>query len=511
MSVISSEQYLKKILLAPIYEAAIETKLQPLTKLSARLDNHILLKREDLQPVHSFKLRGAYNKLANLNEQQKQKGVIAASAGNHAQGLALSAKKMGLKATIVMPKTTPDIKVNSVRSFGANVVLFGNSFDAANNHSKSLAEEHGYTMIHPFDDPDVIAGQGTVAKELLQQDPHLEKVFIPVGGGGLAAGIAVYIKQLLPNIKIIAVEPEDAPSLKTALATGGPTTLSRVGLFADGVAVKTIGTETFRLCQKYVDEVITVSTDEICAAVKDIFDDTRAIAEPAGALSLAGLKKYSQQHQLKNQRLAAILSGANVNFHSLRYVSERCELGEQNESILAVTIPEEQGAFLRFCNQLDGRAITEFNYRYSSSKEANIFVGVRTPQGLDGLAALTEKLTTAGYPVVDLSQNETAKLHVRYMVGGTPKEALSERLYSFEFPEHPNALIKFLNLLGIHANITLFHYRNHGAAYGQVLAGFEIGDAQANEFTEHLNALGYRYKDETLNQTYRLFLSHNNH
>jgi threonine dehydratase len=507
MSVISSEQYLKKILLAPIYEAAIETRLQPLNKLSARLNNHILLKREDLQPVHSFKLRGAYNKLANLTEQQKQKGVIAASAGNHAQGLALSAQRMGLTATIVMPKTTPDIKVNSVRSFGATVVLFGESFDAANEHSLALAEEHGYTLIHPFDDPDIIAGQGTVGKELLQQDAHLDKIFVPVGGGGLAAGIAVYIKQLLPHIQIIAVEPEDAACLKAALIAGKPTTLAKVGLFADGVAVKTIGKETFRLCQQYIDDVITVSSDEICAAVKDIFDDTRAIAEPAGALSLAGLKKYTQQHNIKDQRLAAILSGANVNFHSLRYVSERCELGEQNESILAVTIPEKQGAFLAFCNELDGRAITEFNYRYNDNKEANIFVGVRTPQGFEELSSLTEKLAIAGYSVADLSLDETAKLHVRYMVGGVPAQQLTERLYSFEFPEHPNALIKFLNLLGVHANITLFHYRNHGAAYGQVLAGFEIQDDQIENFSKHLDALGYSYKDETFNLAYRFFLS----
>jgi len=510
MSNISSEQYLKKILLAPVYEAAIETKLQPLNKLSARLNNHILLKREDLQPVHSFKLRGAYNKLSSLTEQQKQNGVIAASAGNHAQGLALSAQKMGVKATIVMPKTTPDIKVNSVRSFGATVVLTGDSFDAANSYSLALAKEHNYTLIHPFDDADIIAGQGTVGKELLQQDVHLDKIFVPVGGGGLAAGIAVYIKQLLPNIKIIAVEPEDAACLKAALTAGHPVTLPKVGLFADGVAVKTIGQETFRLCQQYIDEVVTVSSDEICAAVKDIFDDTRAIAEPAGALSLAGLKKYSQQHDLKDQRLAAILSGANVNFHSLRYVSERCELGEQNESILAVTIPEHQGSFLAFCNELDGRAITEFNYRYSDSKQANIFVGVRTPQGFEELSTLTEKLSVAGYSVADLSHDETAKLHVRYMVGGVPSQQLTERLYSFEFPEHPNALIKFLNLLGMHANITLFHYRNHGSAYGQVLAGFEVNEKQLKEFTQHLNDLGYNYKDETLNPAYQYFLSHTN-
>ncbi|PKG39671.1 threonine ammonia-lyase, biosynthetic [Psychromonas sp. Urea-02u-13] len=504
---LSAAQYLKKILLAPVYEAAVETPLQPMTKLSKRLNNHILLKREDRQPVHSFKLRGAYNKLASLSAEQKACGVIAASAGNHAQGVAFSAKKMAIKATIVMPKTTPDIKVSSVRLLGADVILHGESFDAASEHCKELAAEHNYTLIHPFDDSDVIAGQGTIAKELIQQNVHLDKIFVPVGGGGLAAGIAVYIKQLLPHIKIIAVEPEDAASLKVALDHGGPITLSKVGLFADGVAVKTIGTETFRLCQQYVDEVITVNSDEICAAVKDIFEDTRAIAEPAGALSLAGLKKYSQQHQLENEQLAAILSGANVNFHGLRYVSERCELGEQKESILAVTIPERQGAFLTFCNELDGRAITEFNYRFNSRKEANIFVGVRTPQGAEELAGLTDNLTTRGYRFADLSHDEVAKLHLRYMVGGAPVENLTERLYSFEFPEHPNALVKFLNMLGTHANITLFHYRNHGAAYGQVLAGFEVKAENMHSFNEHLEALGYNYKDETDNQAYRFFLA----
>ena len=506
MTQLSAAQYLKKILLAPVYEAAVETPLQPLNKLSARFNNQILLKREDLQPVHSFKLRGAYNKLASLTDSQKQRGVIAASAGNHAQGVALSARKMGLKATIVMPCTTPDIKVSAVRSLGGSVVLYGNSFDEASKYCCQLAEEHGYTLIHPFDDPDVIAGQGTIAKELLQQNAHINKVFIPVGGGGLTAGIAVYIKQLLPDIKIIGVEPEDAASLKVALDHGGPITLDKLGLFADGVAVKTIGSETFRLCQKYVDEVITVSSDEICTAVKDIFEDTRAIAEPAGALATAGLKKYCQINKPKDEQLVAILSGANVNFHGLRYVSERCELGEQKEAILAVTIPEEQGAFLAFCNELDGRAITEFNYRLNSRKQANIFVGVRTPLGHDELVALTDKLSTAGYSVADLSQDEVAKLHVRYMVGGTSINNIKERLFSFEFPMHPNALIKFLNTLGNHGNITLFHYRNHGAAHGQVLVGFELSES-LEAFNKHLKALGYNYKDETDNQSYRFFLS----
>ena len=505
---LSAAQYLKKILLAPVYEAAVETPLQPLQKLSTRLNNNVLLKREDLQPVHSFKLRGAYNKLANLSEQQKKSGVIAASAGNHAQGVALSAKKMGIKATIVMPKTTPEIKVSAVQAHGANVILFGSSFDEANAHAKALASEYQYTIIHPFDDPDVIAGQGTIANELLQQNAHIDKIFVPVGGGGLAAGIAVYIKQLMPNIKVIAVEPHDAACLKEALKNKAPITLEKVGLFADGVAVKTIGSETFRLCQQYVDDVITVNSDEICAAVKDIFEDTRAISEPAGALALAGIKKYCAQSNTENENLVAILSGANVNFHGLRYVSERCELGEQKESILAVTIPEKQGAFLDFCSKLDGRAITEFNYRVNTQKEAHIFVGLRTPNGADELNPIIKNLTDAGHLVCDLSKDEMAKLHVRYMVGGIPLEAISERLYSFEFPEHPNALLLFLKTLGSQASLTLFHYRNHGAAYGQVLAGFNLQDDQVASFNQHVEKLGYHYKDETDNQAYQFFLTH---
>ncbi|MDO6527831.1 threonine ammonia-lyase, biosynthetic [Motilimonas sp. 1_MG-2023] len=503
----TAADYLKKILLAPVYEAAVETSLQPLKKLSARISNQVLLKREDQQPVHSFKLRGAYNKLASLSDAQKAQGVVAASAGNHAQGVAMSASKMGIKAIIVMPQTTPDIKVSSVRELGAQVELVGNSFDEASQHAKQLSANQGYTLIPPFDDADIIAGQGTVGKELLQQDTHLTHIFVPVGGGGLAAGVAVYVKQLMPHVKVIGVESQDSACLKIALETGEPTALEKVGLFADGVAVKTIGTETFRLCQHYLDEVITVSTDEICAAVKDVYEDTRAISEPSGALSLAGLKRYVHDHQLSGQRMAAILSGANMNFHSLRYVSERCELGEQKEGVLAVTIPEHKGAFLDFINMLGGRAITEFNYRYASDQEANIFVGVRIPGGFDELHQLTDNLVQASYPVVDLSNDEMAKLHVRYMVGGRPNRAIEERLFSFEFPEQPGALIKFLQTLGTRWNITLFHYRNHGAAYGRVLAGFSLPDNDNDEFTQHLDKLGYEVKEETHNPAYKLFLS----
>jgi threonine dehydratase len=505
----SVTEYLKNILQAPVYDVAIKTPLKPLKKLSKRLNNLVLLKREDMQPVHSFKLRGAYNKLAALSNAQKKAGVIAASAGNHAQGLAFSARKMKIESVIVMPKTTPEIKVNAVKALGAQVVLFGNAFDEANKHCKALADEHGYTIIHPFDDSYVIAGQGTIAKEILDQHVHVDKIFVPVGGGGLIAGIALYVKQLLPNIKVIGVEPEDSACLKVALENGNPTPLEHVGLFADGVAVKTIGEESFRLCQKYVDEVITVNSDEICSAVKDIFEDTRAISEASGAIALAGLKQYALSSNKKNEKLVAILSGANVNFHSLRYVSERCELAEQKESVLAVTIPEKQGAFLDFCSKLDGRSITEFNYRLNSRKEAHIFVGVRTPEGANELQALIDNLTSTGHAVADLSHDEMAKLHVRYMVGGAPRSPLKEHLYSFEFPEHPNALLKFLNTLGTQANITLFHYRNHGAAYGQVLAGFELNE-NVERFTEHLEALGYQYKDETANKAYQFFLSQNN-
>ncbi|WP_256745211.1 threonine ammonia-lyase, biosynthetic, partial [Aeromonas hydrophila] len=378
---VSAADYLRKVLLSPVYEAARVTPLQTLKKLSERLGNHVSLKREDLQPVHSFKLRGAYHKIATLTEEQKARGVIAASAGNHAQGVALSAAKLGIKAIIVMPKTTPDIKIDAVRRQGGNVMLFGNSFDEAYGESRRLAELEGYTLIPPFDDVEVIAGQGTIGKELLEQDTHLTHVFVPVGGGGLAAGVAVYIKQLLPDVKVIGVEAEGSACLKAALAAGEPVNLERVSLFADGVAVKRIGEETFRLCNQYLDEVVTVSNDQICAALKDIFDDCRAIAEPSGALSRAGLKAYSEREQVKGGRMAAILSGANVNFHSLRYVSERCEIGEKREGMLAVTIPERKGAFLDFCRQLGPRMVTEFNYRYADAEQASLFVSVRLTGG----------------------------------------------------------------------------------------------------------------------------------
>lgn len=500
--------YLRRILLAPIYDVVVETELTPLTKLSTRLNNQIYLKREDQQPVHSFKLRGAYNKLSNLSEAECANGVIAASAGNHAQGLALAAHKLGIKATIVMPKTTPDIKVDNVRRFGGEVRLVGNSFNEAQAASLEYAKNEHKTLIHPFDDTDVIAGQGTVAKELLQQLPNADVVFIPVGGGGLLAGMAVYLKQLSPKTKIIGVEAEDSACLKAALAAGKPVDLEQVGLFADGVAVKRIGKHTFSLIERYCDEVITVTTDEICSSIKDIFEQTRVIAEPAGALSLAGLQKYSNQHELNNQSLVAVLSGANMNFHSLRYVSERCELGEKKEAVLAVTIPEEKGSFKRFCQTLDNRVITEFNYRYVGEPTANVFVGIRLSGDIDERKQVLSKLASANYQVIDFTDNELAKLHVRYMIGGKSNDiAQNERLFSFEFPEHPGALEKFLDAMGELFNITLFHYRNHGAAFGQVLAGFDISNDKEDEFFQHLNALGYQFQEETNNQAYQAFLN----
>lgn len=500
-------EYLRQILLAPVYELAKLTPLAKMKKLSSRLGCKVKIKREDHQPVHSFKLRGAYNKLAKLSSEQKQRGVVAASAGNHAQGVALSARELGIRATIVMPTTTPDIKVDAVRRLGAKVVLHGDSFDAAAAESKRLEHEMGMTRIPPFDDADVIAGQGTIGMELLQQWSDMDYLFLPVGGGGLAAGVAVYLKQLRPDIKLIGVEAEDSACLLKAWQHGAPTDLDSVGLFADGVAVKRIGEQTFRLCQQYLDDVITVSTDEICAAIKDIFDDCRAIAEPAGALSLAGLKRYAHNHQLHNANLAAVLSGANVNFHTLRYVSERTEMGEGKEGVMAVTIPEQKGSYLHFCQLLGGRGITEFNYRYADPSEAHIFVGIKLQQGEAEMAALIDELQDHGYRVHDLTNNEVAKLHLRYMVGGKPSQPLQEKLFSFVFPEHPGALLTFLRALNQQWNITLFHYRNHGAAYGRVLAGFELTDYEREEFRKFLDKVGYDWQEETDNPAYRFFLA----
>ncbi|KDB44674.1 threonine ammonia-lyase, biosynthetic [Glaesserella parasuis] len=500
----SGTDYLRAILSSKIYDLAQVTPLQKMEKLSERLGNHISIKREDRQPVHSFKLRGAYAMISNLSPAQKNAGVIAASAGNHAQGVALSAKHLGLRALIVMPQNTPSIKVDAVRGFGGEVLLYGANFDEAKAKAIELSQELNMTFVHPFDHPLVIAGQGSIGMELLQQNADLNYIFVPVGGGGLIAGIAVLIKQLMPEIKVIGVESKDSACLFYALQAGQPVDLERVGLFADGVAVKRIGDETFRLCQKYVDDVVLVDNDEICAALKDVFENVRAVAEPSGALSLAGLKKYVAQHNLEGRNLACILSGANLNFHTLRYVSERCEIGEKHEALLAVSIPEQKGAFLKFCQIIGNRAVTEFNYRHADDQQACIFVGVRISGNAEKLEIIKD-LQQNGYPVTDLSDDDIAKTHIRYMVGGRPSSIQQEELYSFEFPEQKGALLKFLQTL-IDWDISLFHYRAHGADYGDILAAFVVNSSEKEAFKQDLDRLGYRYQDVNDSPAYQYFL-----
>jgi threonine dehydratase len=502
-----SKDYLKRILDARIYDLVEETPIDDAPILSARMGNRVLLKREDLQPVFSFKLRGAYNKLLQLSEAECAAGVVAASAGNHAQGLALAAAKMGIKATIVMPRTTPQIKVDAVRSRGARVVMQGDTYDEASEHAHKLVAERGMVYVHPFDDPDVIAGQGTVGVEILRQHPGpLDALFVPVGGGGLCAGIATYVKYVRPEIKIFAVEADDSACLAAAMAAGRRVRLKEVGLFADGTAVAQIGEETFRLLKSRIDGVITVSVDEICAAIKDIYDDTRSIAEPAGALAVAGLKKYVARGGHRDQTLLAIDSGANINFDRLRYIAERTESGERREAVLAVTIPEQRGSFRRFCHALSRRNVTEFNYRYADAGEAHIFVGIAVASDADRMALL-EDLRGRGYAVVDMTDNEMAKLHIRHMVGGRAPGIDDEVVYLFEFPERPGALANFLDKLGGRWNISMFHYRNHGAAYGRVLVGMQVPAAARGEVPQFLDALHYRYHEETGNDAYRFFLS----
>ncbi|MFN9586076.1 MAG: threonine ammonia-lyase, biosynthetic [Pseudomonadaceae bacterium] len=501
------EQYVKKILTSRVYDVAVETPLQPARQLSERLGSQILLKREDLQPVYSFKIRGAYNKLAQLSAEELARGVVTASAGNHAQGLALAAKHLGVKATIVMPRTTPELKVQGVRSRGGKVVLHGDAFPEALAHSLKLVEEKGYTYIHPYDDPLVIAGQGTVAMEVLRQHQgHIDAIFVPVGGGGLIAGIAAYVKYLRPEIKVIGVEPDDSNCLQQAMAAGERVVLPMVGLFAGGVAVAQIGQHTFDICKQYVDEVITVSTDEICAAIKDIYDDTRSITEPAGALAVAGIKRYVERQGANGEVLVGIDSGANVNFDRLRHVAERAELGEKREAIIAVTIPEQPGSFKAFCEAVGKRQITEFNYRYHTDREAHIFVGVQTHPENDPRQALVEGLRAQGFPVLDLTDNELAKLHIRHMVGGHAAGVGNEMVLRFEFPERPGALFNFLQKLGGRWNISMFHYRNHGAADGRVLAALQVPDDERHLVPAALDAIGYPYWDESDNPAYRLFL-----
>lgn len=501
------ETILRRVLKAPVYDVAEQTPLEKAPLISRRVRNNIWLKREDLQPVFSFKLRGAYNRLYHLTDAEKERGVIAASAGNHAQGVALSATKMGIKAVIVMPRTTPAIKVNSVRNLGGEVVLHGDAYDQAAAHAKTLCEENGYTYIPPYDDVDVIAGQGTIALEMLRQSKPFDVIFVPVGGGGLIAGISAVIKQVSPETRIVGVEPEDAACMTEALKAKERVKLKSVGIFADGVAVAQVGEIPFRIAQTCVDEMVTVKTDEICAAVKDIFEDTRAIAEPAGALALAGMKKFVEEKGVADLNMAVIVSGANMNFDGLRYISERTEIGEKREAIFAVTIDEKPGSFKRFCELLgDRRAITEFNYRYSDRQKAVVFVGVRTEGGTAEKESLIKQLKQCGYELEDLSDDEMAKLHLRFMVGGHAKGVENELLYRFQFPERPGALLQFLIQMSEEWNISLFHYRNHGAAYGRVLVGVQVPPEQKPAFEAYLDNLGYRYFSEQDNIGYQLFL-----
>jgi threonine dehydratase len=500
------DDYLERILTSRVYDVAVESPLDIAHNLSQRLDNQVLLKREDLQPVFSFKCRGAYNRMARLKPAQLARGVVAASAGNHAQGVALAAQRLGVSATIVMPATTPKIKIDAVATRGAQVILHGDNYDEACAHATELAKEAKATFVHPYDDPDVIAGQGTVAMELLRQHPGpIHSVYIPVGGGGLIAGMAAYIKRLRPDVKVVGVEPEDADAMARSLCRGERVTLSRVGIFADGVAVKKVGKETFRLAKLYVDEVIRVNNDAICAAIKDVFEDTRSILEPAGALSVAGLKAAVAGDRLRGKTLVAVASGANMNFDRLRHVAERAELGEKREAVLAVTIPETPGSFKNFCALLGARNITEFNYRYSDPKAARVFVGLSVP-GAGESARVVDLLHRHGLEAIDLTDNEMAKLHVRHLVGGRAPAAVNEVLYRFEFPERPGALMQFLQSMSRGWNISLFHYRNHGADYGRVLVGIQVPEKEKPAFQKFLDGLGYRYWDESRNPAYKLFL-----
>jgi threonine dehydratase len=501
------QQYIKKILTARVYDVAIESPLEVMPRLSRRFNNQVLLKREDLQPVFSFKLRGAYNKISTLPRELLDRGIICASAGNHAQGVALAARTLKTRAVIVMPLTTPAIKVQSVKDLGGEVVLQGDAFDEAYRHARRIESEQGLTFIHPYDDPDVIAGQGTVGMEILRQHPDtIEAIFVAVGGGGLISGVATWVKYLRPEIKVIGVEPEEAASMYQALKQGERVILNQVGIFADGVAVRQAGEETFKLARETVDEIILVSTDEICAAIKDIFDDTRSIAEPAGALGIAGLKKYAARENIQDTHLIAINSGANVNFDRLRHIAERAGIGEEQEGLLAVTIAERPGSFRSFCEVIGKRSITEFNYRYADQNKAHIFVGIELSAGVREKNQLIDQLRQNDYEVLDLTNDEMAKMHVRYMVGGRAIGLEDEMLYRFEFPERPGALLQFLNGIGPW-NISLFHYRNHGSAYGRVLVGIQVPESRQRELEQYFDELAYPYWREADNPAYRLFLS----
>ncbi len=501
------QKLIKQILTSKVYEAAIETPLEESAILSQALNNRILLKREDLQPVFSFKLRGAYNRIANLSEAEKAKGIITASAGNHAQGVAFSGQKLGIETTIVMPVTTPDIKVSAVKAFGARVVLFGDNYSEAADHCATLIAQSGMIFIPPFDDELVIAGQGTVADELLRQSAgRMDAVFIPVGGGGLIAGMAAFLKSLCPDIKVFGVEPVDSDAMARSLKAGRRVKLDSIGIFADGVAVREVGQLTFDLCRQYVDDVILVDIDEICSAIKSVYQSTRSIVEPAGALALAGLKKYVRDTGVTGQTLVAVNSGANMNFDRLRYVAERTLIGEKKEALFAVTIPETPGSLFRFCREVVGdRNITEFNYRLSGRSAAYIFVGIAI-SGDEERQAFCEQLSTHGFENIDLTDNELAKTHVRYMVGGRSPDVTGERLFRFWFPERPGAMAKFLATMGADWNISLFHYRIQGGDFGRVLVGLEIPEGQEPQLQTFLENLGYRYIEETNNRAYQLFL-----
>ncbi len=502
-----TEKYIKKILTARVYDVATESPLAYAPVLSRRLNNQVWIKREDEQSVFSFKLRGAYNKMAQLPPVALKRGVVCASAGNHAQGVALAANRLKSRAVIVMPRTTPAIKVEAVRDLGGKVVLHGDNYDEAYQYARKLSKEKQLTFVHPYDDADVIAGQGTIGLEILKQHQHeLDAVFVPVGGGGLIAGIATYIKQIRPEVKIIGVEPEDADAMYRSLQANKRIVLDHVGIFADGVAVRQVGKTTFALVKKYVDDIVVVSNDEICAAIKDIFEDQRSVLEPAGALGFAGLKRYVERTRIKNRQLVTIASGANVNFDRLRHIAERAEIGERREAIIAVTIPEKPGSFRKFCAVIGSRGITEFNYRFSDDSEAHIFVGLQIHDAKE-VRQLIARLRKLGYATLDMTDNEIAKQHIRHLVGGRAPDAKHEILYRFMFPERPGALMNFLNKMGSDWNISLFHYRNHGADFGRVLVAMQVPSADKKKFQTFLKQLGYEYAEETGNPAYKLFLS----
>ena len=506
----STQDYLRRILTARVYDVAEETPLEEAKRLSKRIGNKVLLKREDTQPVFSFKLRGAFNKMIHLTAEERARGVICASAGNHAQGVALAAKRLGCRAVIVMPVTAPNLKVEAVRNLGGEVVLVGDSFSDAAAHAVKMQQEEGLTFVHPFDDPFVIAGQGIIGMEILRQyqpadGSRPDAIFVQIGGGGLAAGVATYIKALYPDIKVFGVETKDSDAMKQAFAAGHPVMLSDVGLFSDGTAVKQVGDETYRLCRQNLDDIILADSDEICAVIKDVFEDTRSIVEPSGALSLAGLKAWVRRNNISNKTLVAVTSGANMNFDRLRFVSERAEYGEEREALFSVTIPEERGSFRRFCESIGNRSVTEFNYRISDPKKAYIFVGIQTSNSRDA-DKLVEAFEKSNLPTVNLTHDELAKLHLRHMIGGHSKLATNERLYRFEFPERPGALMKFLTSMAPQWNISLFHYRNNGADFGRVLVGVQVPQSDNEAFEAFLKTLGYRFWDETQNPAYKLFL-----